>query len=97
MDDLVNQLRRFAEDLRYEGGFDGSAMAMSQAADEIVKLREHVAIVDAEQQRCHVRSPFIMLDITYPRECRDRGVIELVMLALGLIAGGILSAMWMDQ
>jgi hypothetical protein len=37
--DLVNKLRCYADDLHSAGGFNGYASAMSQAADEIVKLQ----------------------------------------------------------
>lgn len=48
MEDLVNKLRCYAEDLHSAGGFNGYASAMSLAADEIVKLREYVAMMDAD-------------------------------------------------
>ena len=48
MEDLVNKLRCYAEDLHSAGGFNGYASAMSQAADEIVKLREYVAMMEAD-------------------------------------------------
>ena len=41
--DIVNVLRMYADDLHSDGGFNGYARAMSLAADEIVKLREHHA------------------------------------------------------
>jgi len=40
MEDLVNKLRCYADDLHSAGGFNGYASAMSLAADEIVELRE---------------------------------------------------------
>jgi hypothetical protein len=48
MEDLVNKLRCYAEDLHSAGGFNGYASAMSLAADEIVKMREYVAMMDAD-------------------------------------------------
>jgi hypothetical protein len=46
--DLVNILRCYAEDLHSAGGFNGYASAMALAADEIVKLREYVAMMEAD-------------------------------------------------
>jgi hypothetical protein len=48
MEDLVNKLRCYAEDLHSAGGFNGYASAMSLAADEIVKLREYAAMMEAD-------------------------------------------------
>jgi hypothetical protein len=48
MEDLVNKLRCYAEDLHSAGGFNGYASAMSLAADEIVKMREYIAMMDAD-------------------------------------------------
>ena len=46
--DIVTRLRMYAEDLHSAGGFNGYASAMSLAADEIVKLREYVEMMDKD-------------------------------------------------
>ena len=48
MEDLVNKLRCYAEDLHPRFGFNRYASAISQAADEIVKMREYIAMMDAD-------------------------------------------------
>ena len=46
--DIVNVLRMYADDLHSDGGFNGYARAMSLAADEIVKLREHTKAIEED-------------------------------------------------
>lgn len=46
--DIVNVLRLYADDLHSDGGFNGYARAMSLAADEIVKLREHAKAMEED-------------------------------------------------
>ena len=46
--DIVNVLRMYADDLHSDGGFNGYARAMSLAADEIVKLREHAKAIEED-------------------------------------------------
>lgn len=46
--DIVNVLRMYADDLHSDGGFNGYARAMSLAADEIVKLRDHAKAMEED-------------------------------------------------
>ncbi len=46
--DIVNVLRMYADDLHSDGGFNGYARAMSLAADEIVKLRDHAKATEED-------------------------------------------------
>lgn len=68
-DDLVNKLRCYADDLHSAGGFNGYARAMSQAADEIVKMREYVAMMDADMIATIKQRDALQLRIEEQQRC----------------------------